>query len=457
LHDSVNEIDDDDNHANTPASTITAASGQRDWPDPTYDGGGNMTSAPGHHDAYDLPLLKYDAWNRLVRVDIGPVNPYATFEYDGLGQRIVQVNNGIPNDGTFDYYYNDQWQLLTEVKDSSVEAIYHWHPHYVDALGVRMRASDTHFFLQDANFNVTAAVKDDGNAVVERYGYTPYGEPTILDADFTADSVNDDGYSDIDNRHLYTGREFDWDSGLQLNRQRYYASHLGRWLTRDPIEYRGGLNLYAYVIARPTFYIDPAGLFPRPFDAIGRPIWRTKPLGWPTPEGPFDDPFSPQPPEWPPTVNVEGPSYGTPRPYRWGLNINIWGEGEAPGFHDFAAAGPSLKEFKDYINVQGQRIERPSTGKLENYSVSVITLRNSPVTRETLDEMLRICRTNCTITITVGCGTIARDHQVAQDALERNRCNDAKIQQPEQFAGPSGIPACTFSILPGTCCGTSTN
>jgi hypothetical protein len=123
--------------------------------------------------AYDLPLLKYDAWNRLVRVDLGPLNPYATFEYDGLGQRIVQVNNGTPNNGAFDYYYNDQWQLLTEVIDGSVEAIYHWHPHYVDALGVRMRASDTHFFLQDANFNVTAAVNDDGNAVVERYGYTP--------------------------------------------------------------------------------------------------------------------------------------------------------------------------------------------------------------------------------------------------------------------------------------------
>jgi RHS repeat-associated protein len=148
---------------------------------------------------------------------------------------------------------------LTEVKGGSVEAIYHWHPHYVDALGVRMRASDTHFFLQDANFNVTAAVNDDGNAVVERYAYTPYGEPTILDADFTADSVNDDGYSDIDNRHLYTGREFDWDSGLQLNRHRYYASHLGRWLTRDPIGYEEQNNLYNYAGSSPISHLDASG------------------------------------------------------------------------------------------------------------------------------------------------------------------------------------------------------
>jgi RHS repeat-associated protein len=164
---------------------------------------------------------------------------------------------------------------LTEVKGGSVEAIYHWHPHYVDALGVRMRASDTHFFLQDANFNVTAAVNDDGNAVDERYSYTPYGEPTVLDADFTADSVNDDGYSDIDNRHLYTGREFDWDSGLQLNRHRYYASHLGRWLTRDPIGYDADdLNLYNYVGGSPVHHIDPMGL-----DPWGRP-WGSENAYW---------------------------------------------------------------------------------------------------------------------------------------------------------------------------------
>ena len=36
-----------------------------------------------------------------------------------------------------------------------------------------MRASEAHFFLHDANFNVTAAVDDSDNSVVERYGYAP--------------------------------------------------------------------------------------------------------------------------------------------------------------------------------------------------------------------------------------------------------------------------------------------
>ncbi len=109
--------------------------------------------------------------------------------------------------------------------------------------------------MQDANFNVTA-VTDDTGAVVERYAYTPYGEVTVLDDDFSADS---DGKSDISNEHLYTGRRRDPETGLQLNRNRFYAAGLGRWVNRDPIGYRGGPNLYEYVNGMPLDGLDPSG------------------------------------------------------------------------------------------------------------------------------------------------------------------------------------------------------
>jgi hypothetical protein len=42
----------------------------------------------------------------------------------------------------------------------------------------------------------------------------------------------------------------------------YYASHMGRWLTRDPIGYEGSQwNLYEYVDGRPVTDRDPAGLY----------------------------------------------------------------------------------------------------------------------------------------------------------------------------------------------------
>ncbi len=73
-----------------------------------------------------------------------------------------------------------------------------------------------HYYLQDANFNVTAIV-DSAGTVVERYSYTPYGEVTIMDASFTTRAS-----SLVANELLFTGRRTDPETGLQLNRNRFY-------------------------------------------------------------------------------------------------------------------------------------------------------------------------------------------------------------------------------------------
>jgi len=64
------------------------------------------------------------------------------------------------------------------------------------------------------------------------------------------------------NELLYTGRRSDPETGLQLNRHRFYHQQLGRWVSRDPIGYWGGdANLYGYVFGRPTRFTDPVGLW----------------------------------------------------------------------------------------------------------------------------------------------------------------------------------------------------
>jgi hypothetical protein len=42
-------------------------------------------------------------------------------------------------------------------------------------------------------------------------------------------------------------------------RNRYYHPNLGRWISRDPIGYEDGINLYAYVGNKPTNSFDPFG------------------------------------------------------------------------------------------------------------------------------------------------------------------------------------------------------
>ena len=51
-----------------------------------------------------------------------------------------------------------------------------------------------------------------------------------------------------------------WVSSTYVRRFRVVESHLGRWLSRDPIEYFDGLGLYEYVGGRPVSRQDPSGL-----------------------------------------------------------------------------------------------------------------------------------------------------------------------------------------------------
>ena len=44
------------------------------------------------------------------------------------------------------------------------------------------------------------------------------------------------------------------------SRRRYYHPEYGRFISRDPIGYDGGMNLYCYAAGRPTGGLDPDGL-----------------------------------------------------------------------------------------------------------------------------------------------------------------------------------------------------
>ena len=59
----------------------------------------------------------------------------------------------------------------------------------------------------------------------------------------------------------FQGQFFDSETGLHYNRFRYYDSDVGMFISRDPIELLGGLNVFAYA-PNPVIWIDPWGLNP---------------------------------------------------------------------------------------------------------------------------------------------------------------------------------------------------
>ena len=79
------------------------------------------------------------------------------------------------------------------------------------------------------------------------YAYTAHGQPLSPDALGPWAFGAQYGY--------YT----DDATGLQLLTNRYYDPSSGRFLTRDPIGYKGGINLYAYTRNNPVNAIDPLG------------------------------------------------------------------------------------------------------------------------------------------------------------------------------------------------------
>ena len=58
----------------------------------------------------------------------------------------------------------------------------------------------------------------------------------------------------------FAGGIHDRDTGLVRFGARDYDPVIGRWTTKDPIRFEGGVNLYAYAMNNPVVAYDPNGL-----------------------------------------------------------------------------------------------------------------------------------------------------------------------------------------------------
>jgi RHS repeat-associated protein len=66
----------------------------------------------------------------------------------------------------------------------------------------------------------------------------------------------------VGSQYGFTGRKFDAETGLYYYRSRYYNPGIGRFIGEDSVGFDGGdANLYRYVGNRPTYLVDPLGLY----------------------------------------------------------------------------------------------------------------------------------------------------------------------------------------------------
>ena len=97
------------------------------------------------------------------------------------------------------------------------------------------------YALQDDHANAIASV-DASGSVSRRWAYEPFGKADWLDANFNAAPPEPEAWP-----VLFGGYRMEENTGLYKVRHRTYDPALGRWLSRDPIGERGGMNLYGFV------------------------------------------------------------------------------------------------------------------------------------------------------------------------------------------------------------------
>jgi len=206
---------------------------------PAYDANGN-TLNDGRH-AYS-----YDYENRLVTVNGGTT---AVYKYDALGRRISKILPG----STINYYYDGQ--RIIEERDGSdnISATYVYGTSIDDILSMSRNGTD--YFYHHNSLGSVVALTNLSAIVIERYEYDAYGNPIISVLSSAGNSSTASG-----NAFMFTGREYDTETGNYHYRARFTVPNWGRFVQWDPLGYVDGTNFYEYAKSNPSNASDPLGL-----------------------------------------------------------------------------------------------------------------------------------------------------------------------------------------------------
>lgn len=221
---------------------------------PTHDADGNLT--------YDGSQwhFTWNGENRLIEARDYASSPVdgsirLSHEYDYMG-RLVSQKKETYSSGSSSFvishsslFIYDGWNRIAKFVSGALGTAYLWG---LDLSGALQRAGGIGGLLKeggvyplyDANGNITQKLDNTGVTTMA-VEYDPFGN--IISGTF----VGDYGFST---------KSIDSDTGFSYFGFRWYNAETGRWLSRDPLGYVDGPNVYAYVGNSPISFWDLLGL-----------------------------------------------------------------------------------------------------------------------------------------------------------------------------------------------------
>jgi RHS repeat-associated protein len=248
----------------------------------TYDDDGNLITD-------GLWVYTWNAENQLLSMEAAAsVSAQAKrrveFSYDYAGRRI-QKKSYTWNIAASAYelvsiskFINDGWNVVVQLDGGgNVQRTYVWGKDNsgslqgaggIGGLLLVTEGNDTHQVAYDGNGNVVALTKAGTGMNSGSYEYDPFGNSLKATGEYAASNPFrfSTKYTDSETGHVYFG-------------YRYYNAQTGKWISRDPLEEEGGVNLYAFVTNNPVGNIDPVGLSHREDIASNRLDYTCR-CGW---------------------------------------------------------------------------------------------------------------------------------------------------------------------------------
>jgi len=230
----------------TPVLSSTATYG--------YDGDGNM-SGSAIKDAsgtqVGTSIYTYDEASRLVGIET-PGQSKWQFVYDGMSRlRVSQVwswqgGTWVPQPQQEIRRVYIGMDVVQERDVNNVVTASYTRTGNIGGILARTTASSSTFYGYDLSGNVTT-LTDNAGAQVGSYIYDAWGN-----------TVASSGVRAAENPYRFSTKES--LAGFYSYGFRFYAPGLGRWINRDPIRERGGVNMYAFIRNSPINRLDAYGL-----------------------------------------------------------------------------------------------------------------------------------------------------------------------------------------------------